>query len=255
MDLTPLILTEGCKASACGRVVTAGDEVWFDPPLPVPLIGYAPGHEPAPRPSGLGIRVDGVDLGRLDQRREKEGAVEGWTCLTGIWRDERLTVMEQRQRVAIRPQNPARQWTVPPCDPPAGGWPAGGTDENIDVEAELRGSEVVTVTMFRPSARQVIAVVASDDPELTRHRLAPALGERLCVIESAWPGQQLRHIRAYLDAHQQEWLFYTWGEGADERGQLQFSIELVRVVPSFAEFAAELPDGLLLVDPWLSPAG
>jgi hypothetical protein len=253
VDLTPLILTEGCKASACGRVVTAGDEVWFDPPLPVPLIYYEPGHEPAPRPSGLGVRVEGVALDRLDQRREKDGAVEGWTCLTGVWRDERLTVTEQSQRVAIRPETPEPHWTVPPCDPPTGGWPFGGADENIDVEQDLHGPEVITVTMFRPSARQVVAVIASDDPELTRRRLAPVLGDRLCVIESRWPGERLRHIRAELDARHREWLFYTWGEGADDFGQLQFTIELVRVVPSFAEFAGGLPDGLLLVDPWLSP--
>ena len=31
VDLRPLIVTDGCTASACGRVVTATDEVWFDP--------------------------------------------------------------------------------------------------------------------------------------------------------------------------------------------------------------------------------
>jgi len=253
VDLMPLIVTEGCTASACGRVVTDGHEVWFDPPLPVPLIGYAPGQEPAPRPSGLGIRVDGVDLDKLERRREKDGAVEGWTCLTGVWRDGRLTVTEQGQGVGSRRENPAPQWTVPPCNPPAGGWPAGGVDENIDVEEDLHGPEVVTVTMFRPSARQVVAVIASDDPELTRRRLAPVLGDRLCVIESRWPGEQLREIRAELDANHQEWTFYLWGEGADETGQLRFSVDLVRVVRSFAEFAAKLPDGLLLIDPWLAP--
>lgn len=254
MDLTPLIVTDGRRASACGRVVTAGDEIWFDPPLPVALPYFPPGQEPAPRPSRLGIHVDGVDLDRLDRRREKDGAIEGWTCLTGVWRDERLIVTEQGQRRA-GPGHREPRWATPPCEPSTGGWPLGGVDENIDAEAELHGPEVVSVTMFRPSPRQVVAVIASDDPELTRRRLAPVLGDRLCVTESRWPGRQLRQIRAELDAHAEEWLFYAWGEGADESGQLQFSIELVRVVPRFAEFAAGVPEGLLLVDPWLSPVG
>jgi hypothetical protein len=65
VDLWPLVLTDGCRAAASGRIVFADGEFWFEPPLPVPLVYYEPGSEPAPRPSGWGVRLSEVDLAPL----------------------------------------------------------------------------------------------------------------------------------------------------------------------------------------------
>jgi hypothetical protein len=253
VELSSLVLADGRAASACGRVVKADDGTWFEPPMPVARPLFEPGHEPAPQRSGLGVRVEAVDLSRLDRRREKKGAVEGWTCLSGIWRDGTLTVTEQwLPRDDFR--SPAPQaWTAPPCDPPPGGWPVDELDANLDIDEDLQGPEIVAVTMFRPTSRQVVAVVASEDPDLSRRRFGSALGGGLCVVQSKWSGDEVRAVRAALDANHDAWLLYRWGASASEDGQRQLAVKVLRVTSGFAEFAADVPDGLLAVEPWLKP--
>jgi len=252
VDLSALLLTDGGLATACGRVVTSGETTWFEPPLPVPLVYFPPGQEPAPRPSGLGVPVVGVDLGRLDRCREKDGATEGWACLTGVWDGRSLTVADQQ--VPRGEARRAAQWSVPPCAPPDGGWPSSDLDENLDPNVDLHGEEVVTVTMFRPSRSQVVAVIASENPGRTEQRLRDVLGSSLCVVQSRWTGRQVEELRTTLGERHAEWLLYEWGETAAEDGQLTFAAKVVRVLPGLVAFAAGLPDGLLTVDAWLTPA-
>lgn len=229
----------------------ADGELWFDPPLPVPLVYYEPGTEPAPRASGLGVRVSNVDLDRLVDRREKEGAIEGWAHLEGIWTQQDLDVLDQ--------QPPRRQSTnevshsSPPCDPPAGGWPVGQPDENLDVE-RAQGDEVLQLATFRPSARQAVLVVTSDDPELTTHRLAPVFGDRLCVVRSKWLRAQVEAVRRDVKANMRDWTAYAGSLGnVDAHGQVTLSVDVVRMMPSLATYAEQVPDGLLIVNPWLAP--
>jgi hypothetical protein len=138
VELSSLVVADGRAAAACGWVVKADDRTWFEPRLPVARPLFAPGHEPAPQRSRLSIRVEGVDLFQLDRRRENDGIVEGWAFLSGVWRDETLTVTDQGPlRDEIRsPAAPA--WTTPPGDPPAGGWPVGEVDANLDVGQNFR---------------------------------------------------------------------------------------------------------------------
>lgn len=92
MDVRSLMLREGCPVGATGRVIAVDGQVWFEPPLPERLVLYAPWYEPAPRWSGLGVPVRGVDLDRLDRRRLKDGALEGWAQLVGHWTGGELVV-------------------------------------------------------------------------------------------------------------------------------------------------------------------
>jgi hypothetical protein len=142
----------------------------------------------------------GVDLDRLGQRRESGRCVEGWTCLSGVWRDGTLGVTEQWWRGDDFPLPATQTWTTPPCDAPAGGWPVGGVDANLDVGDHLHGREVVAVTMFRPTPRQVVAVIASDDPDLTRRRLdSSKLGGRLCVVVRSGSARRPARRRAVAE--------------------------------------------------------
>lgn len=251
MDLWPFVLSDGCRAAASGRVILADGQTWFDPPLPVPAIYYTPGTEPPPRPSGLGIRVMGVDLDRLVRRREKQEAIEGWAYLEGIWTQHQLDVVDQQP-----PRPPSLDdvdHSQPPCRPPNGGWPMGDTDENLDVE-QAQGDEVVHLATFRPSARQAVLVVTSDDPELTTRRLAPVYGDRLCVVRSTWSRAQIETVRRELKAHMRDWSAYIGGFGSsDAHGQVRFELDVVQVLPALAEYAEQVPAGLLLVKPWLAP--
>ena len=251
MDLWPFVLSDGCRAAASGRVVIADGQAWFDPPLPVPAIYYPPGTEPPPRPSGLGVRVMGVDLGRLVRRREKQEAIEGWAYLEGIWTQHQLDVLDQQP-----PRPPSLDdvdLSHPPCRPPSGGWPMGDTDENLDA-AQAHGEEVVHLATFRPGSRQAMLVVTSDDPELTTRRLAPVYGDRLCVVRSKWSRAQIETVRRELKAHMHDWNAYIGGfGGSDAQGQVRFELEVVHVLPALASYAERLPDGLLVVNPWLAP--
>ena len=251
MDLSRLLLTEGGRATACGRVVAVAGETWFEPPLPERLVMHAPGREPAPRPSGLGVRVEGVDSGSLDDRREKDGSLEGWACLTGRWHGDRLVIDEQGPWQA-REAGPTPLWEVPPCDPPPGGWPIGDVSEQL--RERLDGPEVVGVTLFHPSSRQEVAVGASDDPALTRSRLEHLAEGRLCVVVSRHTRDQVVAVRSELDAHFEEWGLYGCGEGRDASGQTLLHTQVVRVLPGLVELAEGVPDGLLVVEAWLTPS-
>src|SRR6185437_4528492 len=59
MVISDLVLREGDGLRASGRVVTDRETVWFEPPLPVPLVWRSSGNEPAPGPSEFGVPVLG----------------------------------------------------------------------------------------------------------------------------------------------------------------------------------------------------
>ncbi len=178
VDVSQLTVAPGAGVSAFGRVVSAAGAVWFEPPLAVRAIGYLPGREPAPRPSGLGVVVRGVDLAALLELREKDGALEGWAAITGVWQDDELTVTAQSTlRPPPTPDPPS--WTVPPCQPPAGGWPSGsdvptGFDDAL---AALRASGgAVHITMFSPAGRGQVPVACASDPSWPKAGCARCAG-------------------------------------------------------------------------------
>ena len=144
-------------------------------------------------------------------------------------------------------------WRLPPCPPPQAGWPEGDALEAIEA-AELGTDEIATVTIFRPTGWSVVVVVASDNPDLTRRRLAPVLGDRLCVIESKWRASEVRALQRDIVERFAEWTAYSaGGVSSDNEGQPYVSADVVQVVPSLAEYAESLPERLLVIDAWLAP--
>ncbi|MDQ1485340.1 MAG: hypothetical protein QOJ62_1033, partial [Actinomycetota bacterium] len=168
-----IVLRAGGRTRADGRVVAAGGAITFEPPLPTPLVGYLPGQDPVRPASSVGVPVEGVDLNLLARRHEKDGAIEGWAHISGVWSGDRLRVDAQRPKDPIDFDNrrPLPDWASPPCPPPPGGWPHGLRDENLDIE-DLRDAyghwpadgPIVALTLFRPGPTQVVAVVAASDP-------------------------------------------------------------------------------------------
>jgi hypothetical protein len=256
VDLRPLMLREGCRVEASGRVIAVEGQVWFEPPLPVRLVGYAPGHEPAPTWSGLGIPVRGTDLGRLDRRRLKDGALEGWAQLIGHWTGGELVVAEQDS--PSWPEQPGPRWHAPPCEPPEGGWPHVRRDENIEPPPDLEGDPaVVGVMMARPSPTQVVLVLVSTEPDWTREQLGARYPYRSCVVASRWTRAQIDGARSHLEtrmgAGPGSWQIYQTGQSHGEDCQIRFEVEAVQVVSEFAQWASTVPDGLLQVRVWLAP--
>ncbi len=247
-----MVLREGDSVRASGRVVAIGGIAWFEPSLPVPLVFYPPGHEPPPRPSGLGVQAIGVDLVKLDDRRERQGAVEGWATLTGDWRQDRLVVGEQGPQSPAQYENPS--WTRPPCPAPTGGWPEGVVDENFHLPPELYTSHVITsITTFRPSRTQTVLVVAAEEPQQVRATLRPRYGARLCVVPSRWTRRQIDDVTRRVRAEMLRWMIYSCGQSTTEDGQALVTVDLSRVLPAFAEWASTISEGLLSLNPWLTP--
>jgi hypothetical protein len=142
-----------------------------------------------------------------------------------------------------------------------GGWPVrrageGAFHDNLrfDLGDLEETGAAVTVAQFRPGPHQTVLVVAATDEAAVEAHLRPQLGARLCVIPSRWTKAQVDQVRSVLWRHFSEWTLNSFGNGADEQGQRVVHIRLFRVLPEMARWAVDVPDGLLEVDPVLTPA-
>jgi len=99
----------------------------------------------------LGVTAVGVDMGRLQHRREFGGAVEGWASVTGQWDGSALHVDQQADPVQPQPVAPVE---TPPCAPPAGGWPTVAENENLDSDAVSGSSRHIRARTRRSCGRR-----------------------------------------------------------------------------------------------------
>src|SRR5260370_33351327 len=114
MDVDGLVVREGDRAAATGRLVRNDLGDWFEPALP---IAGPDGPERRVRPVWKGaVRVAGADFGAVAARFEKDGLVEGWATVTGTWSGEQLRA--ERQDVPVRAPAARARWVTPPCSPP-----------------------------------------------------------------------------------------------------------------------------------------
>ena len=76
MDVAELVLRDGDRVRATGRVIQDGSGDWFEPDLPVAEPG---GRERRVRPGWRGgaVPVAGADLDAVSDRFERDGAVTG----------------------------------------------------------------------------------------------------------------------------------------------------------------------------------
>jgi len=270
MDFASLIIREGDRVTAPGRLVRDETGDWFEPPVPV----AAPGSlSRSVRPAWRGsVQIVGADFGdELTGRFKRDGAVEGYATVTGVWAADRLQV--ERQDLYVRRHHKIPSWTVPPCPPPEGGWPRQTWVYGIkDVQTGERPAAqyvgldydlgdlretgaAVIVTTFRPSEDQAVLVIAAADPEAVEARLRPQLGQLLCVIPSKWTRAELEAVRAYLHAHHDDWnLYASGGYTSGEDGQALITARLTRMLPEISTWAASLPTGILDLEPWLTHA-
>ena len=82
MALEHLVIRDGDRVAATGRLVRDSRGDWFQPSLPIGLPG---GLERTVTPAGrFAIRVVGADLDLVENRFEKAGAIEGWAAVEGL---------------------------------------------------------------------------------------------------------------------------------------------------------------------------
>jgi hypothetical protein len=175
-----------------------------------------------------------------------------------VWRTDTLIVDGQEPALPTNPRTEptATRFRVPPCAAPPGGWPHGAEDENLDLHDFPHDDEaLVAVSLFRPSARQVVVVIATTEPDRLERELRPRFGQRLCIVASPWTTAQVDAVTDALRTNMGAWRLYRTGPVVTAAGQAQASADAVLVTEQFAAWAAEIPDDLLEVNAWLTPGG
>lgn len=251
MDWESLVLRDGDRVEAWGRLVRTGEGDFFDPPgVPVPAV-LTPRVGP---PTGFGLRVLGADFEAVEGRKEYEGDVEGAATLTGHWIGGDLHVEAQTPHRLDERRLGCPAWDTPPCPPPRGGWPHGRRDARL--RFDLKGLEVsgaaVEVTVFHPSHTQAVVVVAAADPARVEAVLRPQLGTRLCVVPARCPRAQVAAARATLEDGMSDYMIWEIFGTADEQGQPVLNAGLTRITPALAHWLTTRPDGLVHIDVWLT---
>jgi hypothetical protein len=99
-----------------------------------------------------------------------------------------------------------------------------------------------------------VLVVAAADRAAVEARLRSQLADCLCVVPSRWTKAELDSVTSHLHDCHDEWHAYQWGQSSTQDGQACITASLTRVLPEIAAWAASLPDGLLVLEPWLLPA-
>lgn len=114
---------------------------------------------------------------------------------------------------------------------------------------------VVYYGFLRPSTTQVLMFVAtSGDPAPVRAELTRTYGERLCVIKAPYTAAQISRVQHDMMQLQVP-PYFVWavGNGYDDHGQPNISVDLVYVTPDIAALAASQPPGIVTLKPWLAP--
>jgi hypothetical protein len=261
-DTSRLVLHDGDTVTASGDVLSLpGKPVRFcDPNVAVATVATGPNASFACGPS---IVVSGVDLTKLSRRRELRGQVSGEATLTGVYRNQTITVTQQRPYV--RRSSPDLSPDHPPCSAPPGGWPRGSRDENLPFGAVSRYKRahpgaIVMDAMLRASAYQVLVyVLTSGEPAPVRDALAPKYGKRLCVVRSQYTHDQIRAAYRLVTSAMHGGAALTsptiaGGPGlnpSDEQPMLDAEVPLLS--QSFADAIDAQPAGLVQVNVWLAP--
>ena len=248
------VFHDGDLVTASGRFVADNDGEWLDVGRgAIPLI-FVPDASPRPR-STHSVRLVGAVGSGVPTDFGPDGSKPGQITVVGAWHHGTIDV--QSQSPVRLHGRPTPRWSVPPCPAPPGGWPHGPALEKLtdQVEDLLKHESVVSVADFRPSSTQTVLVVASLDVPAVQRLLRPALPGRVCVTHSRWTRAQIADVRGHLRTAFRAWSIDSIGESATEAGQAVVVVTLMRVTQTVADWADSVPDGLVDLDPSITPFG
>jgi hypothetical protein len=207
------------------------------------------------------IHVIGVDLSALSGRQTHQGTISGVAYLEGTFSDLTLHVTYQERP---RPWPDYPRFDVPPCPAPAGGW-ARSSNENPDYSAvgayrRRFPSEVISVESLRPGSHTWVVTLASIDPARTFAALKSDYPRRLCVVRSLYTRTEVFRARKLVNAllppeniGQPPYVTTVAGQVFRGDGQSGVEVGVVFDTPEIHRALASLPEGLVLVVPWLHP--
>ena len=152
MDVDDLVVRDGDRATATGRLVRNDLGDWFQPALPIAKPG---GLEHRVRAVWNGaVRVAGADFDAVAVRFEKDCAVESWATVAGTWSGGQFRL--ERQDAPV-PESPGGRVT-PSCPPHDGGWPATERRGDIKLAYDLgdlaETGVAVAISLFHPGPNQ-----------------------------------------------------------------------------------------------------
>jgi hypothetical protein len=243
-----LVFGIGDRVQGWGRVVVDCEGVWLDLARVNDLVLRT---GPKPR-SSRSVRLVGDDCAAAPSEFGPNNAIPGHLTVTGIWLGDGIKVDGQS---SAGPARADRFESAIPCPPPAGGWPVVDPDHAYEVKVgDLQTSGAAVTLGWRTAGPdQVVLVVAASDPEAVETVLHPQLGGRLCIVPSRWTRAQLEEVRDHALTHSREWGIETISELWDNNAQASIEIALNRVVTDVADWADRITDGLLTLDPYLTP--
>ncbi len=249
MAARDLVIEPGDRVRAWGQFVVNRAGHWLDLARVDNLL-----PKPAGWTSAWSIRLVGADVDAVPTDFAPNQS-PGYISVIGIWHGDSIEVEEQS------PDIPSFSGPIlhrnPPCPPPTGGWPRSAEQDPPDPDlGDLESSgALVTLVAFRPSADQIVVVVAATDIDAVTRKLAPQLPNRLCVVESRFTRAQLGNVRNVLTTHWRDWRLEKFAiGGADEQAQPFADAAPFRVTTELAQWADTLPAGLLRLYPLLLPA-
>ena len=220
---------------------------------------------PVPEPCPVAVTVTGLDLDRLSNRHEREGAVWGSAWVEGVYRARTLAVTRQEPyREAPRPDVTAPDSV--PCPEPAGGW----TRPPADLEAALhRLNQVVNrhaAEYTEPYVRypygwhlqdqsnrkgtEVYVVGTTGDVTAARRELERVFpAEHLCVTRASWSKGAMAAVQQALLTPQARavGIGMPFPDTVNDR----VTTELLVLDEAASRFLAGVADGRVIPEPML----
>lgn len=249
-----LLLADGDRVVAAGRVVAQDGATWLDPPLPVHAVYYSNGG-PVYRATDLAVPLVGADLAQLPDHRERDGVLAGYAQITGSWQQDAL-ICAAMDPIPVAPPHAPRLWRTPPCPEPVDGWPPPGPTGNLPVPPDTVPPDVgyVSLASFRPTEHTVAAVISATDTAAVEKALRPLLGTALCVVQARWTRAQVDQFRETLNTAMSGLGAYKIGEAVSDEGQVLFTMSVVRITAPLLALLDEVPADLVDLDVWLAPS-
>jgi hypothetical protein len=196
-----------------------------------------------------------LDAGRTEREQPPE------PDRTPTWFDRRIVVAEQG------PAEPPDQWWAqpqrrpgPPCPGPEGGWPRELPPYSAEFDTLERGLIADGVVVMHRTARAedgsqvvVVVVVTTLDPSRIEELLRPHYVASLCVAPAGWTRAQFAEFADCLGEHRRSWELFDIVGSRDALNQPVMRASIIRVPRPMADWAADLPQGILVLHPWLVP--
>jgi len=235
------------RYSMSGRVVALpGRPVRVCAPEDVPAV-ERPGDAPIVD-CQFGVTAMGIDLRRLQYRRELRGAVEGWASVIGRWDGSTLHVEQQTDPAPPQPVVLPRT----PCARPAGGWLTVAENGNLDSEAVSRFIDRhpgTRAALLRPSPREALWLVTTTEVDEAEATLSPVYGRGLCVVRSAYRVEDYDAAKKAFPFHAGLGIFGSSTGPPDAEGQWPITFRVLYITDELLNRQGAMPAGLVLLEP------